>query len=90
MKPFIKWPGGKTEELGIISSYIPKNIRNYYEPFVGGGAVYFSVKNADRYFINDRSKELIELYRAIKDKNDGFIAALREIDKCWKNTGKNM
>ena len=84
MKPFIKWPGGKTEELGIILRYIPKNIKNYYEPFIGGGAVYFDIKNADKYFINDKSDELINLYKSIKDKNEIFIFAIKEIDKCWK------
>ena len=35
MKPFIKWPGGKTDELEIILGNVPKKINNYYEPFVG-------------------------------------------------------
>jgi DNA adenine methylase len=43
---------------------MPKKIKNYYEPFIGGGAVYFSV-NADNFFINDKSDELIALYNAI-------------------------
>lgn len=84
MKPFIKWPGGKTEELGIILDYIPKHIDNYYEPFVGGGAVYFAIENANKYFINDKSDELMNLYKSIKDKNEIFIYAINEIDKCWK------
>lgn len=84
MKPFIKWPGGKTEELSVISRYLPKNIKNYYEPFVGGGAVYFDIENADRYFINDKSNELISLYKAIKNKNGIFLFAIKEIDKYWK------
>lgn len=84
MKPFIKWPGGKTEELRIILNYIPKDINNYYEPFIGGGAVYFSINTAKKYFINDKSNELINLYKLIKNKNNKFFYAIKEINKCWK------
>lgn len=84
MKPFIKWPGGKTEELGIILNEIPQDIKNYYEPFVGGGAVYFAVDTAQKYFINDKSEELISLYRSIQDKNEPFFYAINEINRCWE------
>lgn len=84
MKPFIKWPGGKTEELGIILKHIPKEIKNYYEPFIGGGAVYFAIDNVNKYFINDKSDELIELYKLIQEKNDTFLYTIREINKYWQ------
>ncbi|MBF0787956.1 MULTISPECIES: DNA adenine methylase [unclassified Streptococcus] len=88
MKPFIKWPGGKTEELKIILDNLPKNIKNFYEPFVGGGAVYFAIDNIDKYFINDKSKELINLYKSIQVKNEKFFYTIKEIDKCWKSLEK--
>lgn len=84
MKPFIKWPGGKTEELKIILDNLPNDIKNFYEPFVGGGAVYFATDNIDKYIINDKSKELINLYKSIQSQNDMFFYAIKEIDKCWK------
>ena len=84
MKPFIKWPGGKTDELKIILDNVPKNINNYYEPFVGGGAVYFGLENCKKYYINDKSEELMELYRCVKERNTSFFYAIKEIDKCWK------
>lgn len=84
LKPFLKWPGGKSRELKHIIPNLPKFIDNYYEPFVGGGAVYFSIYNAKNFFINDKSKDLIELYNNIKDeKNNLFINCLLEIDKSW-------
>jgi len=53
-------------------------------PFIGGGAVYFSIDNANKFYINDKSKDLIELYNNIKEeKNDLFINCLVEIDKSW-------
>ena len=45
LKPLLKYPGGKTSELEVIEKYLPKNFNNYIEPFVGGGAVYFYIKN---------------------------------------------
>lgn len=84
LKPFLKWPGGKTRELKHIVPNLPNYINNYYEPFIGGGAVYFSINNAIKFYINDKSKDLIELYNNIKeDKNDLFINCLVEIDKSW-------
>lgn len=84
LKPFLKWPGGKTRELKHIVPKLPNYINNYYEPFIGGGAVYFSIDNANKFYINDKSKDLIELYNNIKEeKNDLFINCLVEIDKSW-------
>ena len=40
LSPFIKWPGGKTQELPIIQKNLPKKINRYFEPFLGGGSVY--------------------------------------------------
>jgi DNA adenine methylase len=63
LAPFIKWAGGKEQELKHILPLMPP-FEDYYEPFVGGGAVFFSVQ-ARQAFINDRSPELITLYRVI-------------------------
>lgn len=83
MKPFIKWAGGKTEELKMILPRLPEKINNYYEPFVGGGAVYFAVSGIKKYFINDKSLELIEVYKNIKKQDRNFFLALQEINCCW-------
>lgn len=85
LKPFIKWPGGKSKELKVILPNMPANINNYYEPFIGGGAVYFAT-HANRYFINDKSQDLVDLYLNIKSI-DNFILfkTLNEIDNYWKS-----
>lgn len=89
LKPFLKWPGGKSKELKYITPSLPKFIHNYYEPFVGGGAVYFSIDCADRYFINDKSEDLVELYQNIADQsNRDFISCLLSIDKSWSDIEK--
>ncbi|WP_338978130.1 DNA adenine methylase [Fusobacterium polymorphum] len=84
MKSFIKWPGGKTSEMEIILKNIPSFIDSYYEPFVGGGAVYFNIKDCEKFFINDKSKELISLYKNINKQDKEFFQKIKEIDKCWE------
>jgi DNA adenine methylase len=81
--PILKWAGGKEKELKYILPEIPWRIHNYYEPFVGGGAVYTAIKS-EHYFINDKSDELILLYKNIvSDRRNEFSAALYEIIHNW-------
>lgn len=85
LKPFLKWPGGKSKELKIILPNMPTNINNYYEPFIGGGAVYFAT-HANHYFINDKSQDLVDLYLNIKSTdNFKLFEILSEIDNYWKS-----
>lgn len=79
---FVKYPGGKKRELDIIRKYSPDKIKNYYEPFVGGGAVYFDI-TADKYFINDKSMDLIHLYNSVKSQDPIFFASLETISLLW-------
>ena len=89
LKPFLKWPGGKSKELKVIIPNLPEKIDNYYEPFIGGGAVYFAIANAKHYFINDKSKDLVDLYQNIKsDKNKKLFDTLTKIDNYWRELDK--
>lgn len=87
LTPLIKYPGGKEKELNYILPSLPNKINRYYEPFVGGGAVYFSIK-ADEYFINDKSDELILLYKMVKDQNGEFFDKLEAIEYNWNIISK--
>jgi DNA adenine methylase len=83
LSPILKWPGGKEKELKYILPSLPNSISNYYEPFVGGGAVYTAI-NAEKYFINDKSAELIALYKNISNNNRNvFFDASEEILHNW-------
>ncbi len=83
LKPLLKWPGRKEQELKYIRPSLPKNFDNYYEPFVWWWAVYFSIA-AKKYFINDKSEELIWLYQIIKSKDrDDFFQVLEEMIHNW-------
>lgn len=82
LSPMLKWVGGKKRELKYIHPNTPKYIKNYYEPFVGGGAVYFSM-DAKEMFINDKSHELIAFYNTIASQDKKFFNVLDEIMKNW-------
>jgi DNA adenine methylase len=83
LSPLLKWAGGKEQELKYILPRLPDSFTNYYEPFVGGGAVYTAIQ-CDKYFINDKSDELISLYRNIKGDNRAvFFKAIGEIIHNW-------
>ena len=44
-KPFIVWVGGKRKIIDKLMEYIPSGLNNYYEPFLGGGALFFNIKD---------------------------------------------
>lgn len=77
----LKYPGGKERELKYILPNLPK-FKNYYEPFVGGGSVFLNI-SAKKYYINDNSKDLINLFTAIKKEDKDFFYMLEQIDKIW-------
>lgn len=87
LKPFIKWAGGKEKELPIILKNLPKHFDRYIEPFVGGGAVFLAI-NCDNSIINDKSDELMLLYKMIKSSNDEFYRCLNDINKNWLSLEK--
>ena len=84
LSPILKWAGGKEQELKYILPNLPQEkFTDYYEPFVGGGAVYTAVQ-ADKYFINDKSDELITLYRSFTNGDRQlFFKVLDEIIHNW-------
>ena len=77
IKPFVKWAGGKQRLLKHIKPLLPKEINNFIEPFVGGGAVFLNV-DYKKAIINDINKELILTYKIIKKDYKKLIEKLRE------------
>lgn len=82
LSPIVKWAGGKEQELKYILPNVPDNFVRFIEPFVGGGAVYFSMGNKNK-LINDKSVELTTLYNNIKYKNKDFITRLQSLQDAW-------
>lgn len=85
LSPFVKWTGGKSSELGIIKEHMPEFKGRYIEPFLGGGAVFFAIGKNKEKIVNDKSEELMELYRMIKEENEEFYNTLKNFDKTWKD-----
>lgn len=83
LRPLLKWPGGKEKELKFIIPEAPL-FNCYYEPFVGGGSVYAAFE-ANHFFINDKSEELINLYKYLSSRDDAFFSWANAIDQSCKD-----
>ncbi len=81
VSPVVKWVGGKRQLLKDIEPHLPEEVRNgkadYYEPFIGGGAVFFHLQ-PKRAVINDNNEELVNLYRVIKDYPSELVEDLKK------------
>lgn len=79
VSPFLKWVGGKRQLIPAIMEHLPKNINNlnYYEPFIGGGALFFHLQPQNA-FINDFNEELVNVYNVIKDNLPELISDLKK------------
>lgn len=87
MKPFIKWVGGKGKLLSQLLPLFPKKIRTYYEPFIGGGAVFFSLaeeKRFERAVINDWNADLVNTYKTVRDFPEDLLSALADLQSSYK------
>ena len=85
MKPLIKYTGGKYKEYLQIKDFFPNEINNYYEPFFGGGGVFFRLKEENKIkgdsFLSDISADLIDFYNCIG--KDEFETEIWKIEKSW-------
>jgi DNA adenine methylase len=77
LRPFLKWAGGKRQLLPELRRYLPRQLRRYFEPFLGGGAVLFHLQ-PKWAVVNDINEELINTYRVIQNNVEGLVAALSQ------------
>jgi DNA adenine methylase len=75
-RPFLKWAGGKRQLLPALLPRAPARFRTYFEPFVGGGALYFALQPA-RAVLADTNARLIRTYRGLRDHVDRVVALLK-------------
>ena len=66
-RPFLKWAGGKSQLLPALLAHIPAGIETYYEPFIGGGALFFALmadpeRRPRRAVLNDLNPDLVATY----------------------------
>lgn len=74
-KPFLKWAGGKTQLLHELISRMPASYNVYYEPFIGGGALYFAVSPKEAV-IADINEDLVNVYNVVRDNPEELLEAL--------------
>ncbi len=75
-RPFLKWAGGKAQLLEQLRPLLPTRFANYFEPFVGGGAVFFGVR-PPAATLSDVNSELVKTYEVVRDRPSALIAALK-------------
>ncbi len=80
--PFLKWAGGKGSLLHHLLPLVPERLSDYFEPFLGGGALFFAIcsRTADFHaHLSDINSELINSYKVIKDRPDELIQLLSRL-----------
>ena len=79
--PFVKWAGGKTRVAPHVLRRLPEKIGTYYEPMVGGGAIFFELARAGRFekaVLADLNPELVTAWTVMRDDVDGLIKELKK------------
>lgn len=74
-RPFLKWAGGKGQLISQYLPFFPSQISTYYEPFLGGGAVFFHLLPSQAR-LTDINPELVNVYRCIRDRVEEVIGLL--------------
>nr|VFJ62603.1 MAG: DNA adenine methylase [Candidatus Kentron sp. FM]VFJ63060.1 MAG: DNA adenine methylase [Candidatus Kentron sp. FM]VFK14322.1 MAG: DNA adenine methylase [Candidatus Kentron sp. FM] len=75
--PFVKWAGGKRHLIPEIIARLPKSFGTYYEPFVGGGAVFFALAGRiGKVVLSDTNVELMLAYEVIRDTPEALMEQL--------------
>lgn len=78
-RPFLKWAGGKGQLLPELLARVPTVFGKYYEPFLGGGALFFALYSdgrVDEVHLSDANTKLMDTYRAVRDEVEAVIAEL--------------
>ncbi len=91
-RPFLKWAGGKSQLLETFQDFYPKELLNgelkkYYEPFVGGGAVFFNISqkySIENAYLSDINEDLILTYRVVQQDVSNLTEQLFYLEKNYK------
>lgn len=81
LDPLLKWPGGKRALLARLLAHVPLEFGRYYEPFFGGGALFFALRPR-RALLSDLNEDLIHCYATVRDNPEAVIRQLR----LWSNS----
>ena len=77
--PFLKWAGGKRNIMQQLTAKLPDTFNNYYEPFAGGGALFFELQpQLNKAFLSDTNPDLINTYTIIKNDVSELLKLLQQ------------
>src|SRR3989344_596300 len=77
-KPFLQWVGGKREMIPQYEKFLPKTFNKYFEPFLGGGAMFFHLEPTSA-ILGDSNLELIRAYEGVRDNPEQVIGLLKKL-----------
>ncbi len=77
LEPFLKWAGGKRWLTKSRQELFPKSFENYFEPFLGGGAVFFHL-NPKKSYLSDKNHQLINVYQQLQTNWERIEEKLKE------------
>ncbi|MDA9753704.1 Dam family site-specific DNA-(adenine-N6)-methyltransferase [bacterium] len=96
IQPFLKYAGGKRSIMDILETHYPEKIKRYFEPFVGGGAVFFNILNNEKicksiseFVINDINPHISNAYKNIAEKPNELLDALSKIYSDYESRDPN-
>jgi DNA adenine methylase len=75
-RPFLKWAGGKSRLIAQYQPYLPPKYQTYYEPFIGGGALFFHLQPS-RAVLCDINPDVVNVYTCIRDRVEEVIRGLQ-------------
>jgi DNA adenine methylase len=91
--PFVKWAGGKGQLLSELNKTIPRQFNTYFEPFLGGAAMFLHLASKNMIsiaYLSDTNEELIKAFKVVRDRVRELIEVLnqhqKEYDKISLNT----
>ncbi len=88
--PFVKWAGGKGQLISEINKFIPSSFERYFEPFLGGGAIFFYLvsRQNTRFtsFLSDTNDELINACTVIRDSVEELIKLVKHHEREYKKS----
>ncbi|WP_045056366.1 DNA adenine methylase [Aliterella atlantica] len=94
IKSPLRYPGGKSKVINYLLPYIPTNISEFREPFVGGGSVFLAVKSVfqnriNKYWINDLNSDLYCFWKYVRDDLDSLVSHVTILKESYQN-GKKL
>lgn len=78
IEPFVRWAGGKTWLIPYMPDILGGiQIEHYHEPFLGGGAIFFSIEHKKKSYLSDANSQLINAYIQVRDNPEDVITVFQ-------------